>query len=160
MAMTTDVMTKACRSCGEEVSVDLLAKQGKAGRRAVCKPCWAKYMRGYTKRNAEKISIRNKAYKLKYPEKYRDSRLRATFGITALHYDQMLAEQNGCCACCGVSQDSLNRKLAVDHCHDTDMVRGLLCSNCNLALGQVGDNIEVLQNMIAYLRKHQEAEHG
>lgn len=42
-------------------------------------------------------------------------------------------------------------KLVVDHCHDTGIVRGLLCHNCNRALGLFKDKIEVLKNAIKYL---------
>ncbi|MBE7186743.1 endonuclease VII domain-containing protein, partial [Jatrophihabitans endophyticus] len=61
----------------------------------------------------------------------RNYHLRRRYGITAKHADQMLAEQNGVCAIC------LEAPAAhVDHDHETGRVRGLLCFNCNGALGQ------------------------
>lgn len=41
--------------------------------------------------------------------------------------------------------------LNIDHDHETNEVRGLLCRSCNLALGFLGDDIERLENAIAYL---------
>jgi len=43
-------------------------------------------------------------------------------------------------------------KLVVDHCHSTGKIRGLLCHNCNRALGLMQDNVETLQNAIDYLK--------
>jgi len=43
----------------------------------------------------------------------------------------------------------------IDHCHSTNKVRGVLCNNCNTALGLVGDNISTLTNAVKYLQKHQ-----
>lgn len=43
--------------------------------------------------------------------------------------------------------------LKIDHCHQHDRVRGLLCHNCNVALGLVKDNPRTLENLAAYLRE-------
>lgn len=68
----------------------------------------------------------------------------------------MLEEQHGVCAICGKPETKPNAKyLAVDHDHKTGEVRGLLCNNCNRALGLLQDNTEVLQNAINYLKKHE-----
>jgi hypothetical protein len=40
-----------------------------------------------------------------------------------------------------------------DHCHKTNQFRGWLCHGCNLALGIVRDNPDILRNMIAYLKR-------
>ena len=42
--------------------------------------------------------------------------------------------------------------FAVDHCHKNGKVRGLLCRSCNLGIGQLRDDIEVLSNAITYLQ--------
>lgn len=43
--------------------------------------------------------------------------------------------------------------LAVDHCHDSGKVRGLLCNNCNNGLGRFMDNIQILKNAVKYLEE-------
>lgn len=73
------------------------------------------------------------------------------FGITVEEYDHLLTEQQHRCAGCGKHQDELSKRLAVDHCHNSGRVRGLLCVNCNTALGKAFDNPVILQNLIAYL---------
>jgi hypothetical protein len=45
--------------------------------------------------------------------------------------------------------------LAVDHCHTTGKIRGLLCSKCNPALGAFNDNIEILNSAIKYLKEYE-----
>jgi hypothetical protein len=73
------------------------------------------------------------------------------YGITFDQYMQMLEDQNGVCRLCKGTNPS-GRRLAVDHNHETGEVRGLLCSNCNTALGLLKDNPVLLEAAIAYLR--------
>lgn len=68
----------------------------------------------------------------------------------------MLESQNGGCAICGatkVVQKNTVRKLSVDHCHETNTVRGILCQKCNQGLGLFDDSIDKLTNAIQYLEK-------
>ena len=83
-------------------------------------------------------------------------------GLTPEDYDRMLAEQNGGCAICGSADagragggksDGGESSFAVDHCHATGIVRGLLCHQCNLALGLLGDDPERAAAASRYLRK-------
>ena len=85
----------------------------------------------------------------------RDKVLRATFGITLEDYDNKLEEQNNSCAICGRKHRlETQRSLAVDHCHTTGLVRGLLCMNCNTAIGHFRDDKTLLQKAIDYLSTH------
>ncbi len=82
-----------------------------------------------------------------------------TYGITLAQYEEISLVQNHKCAICkkkdgAVSKLGKNRDLAVDHCHQTGKVRGLLCSPCNSGIGQLGDSIERLETALEYLRKH------
>lgn len=82
----------------------------------------------------------------------RSGRLLSQFGITADEYDALLEQQGGGCAICGRDTgDGQNRRLHVDHCHATGKVRGLLCSECNLALGKFQDDPELLRRAVDYL---------
>lgn len=65
---------------------------------------------------------------------------------------QLTIKQNGCCAICGVTEEDLNKRFSIDHCHKTDKIRGLLCTRCNSLIGFAKDNISTLQNSINYLR--------
>jgi hypothetical protein len=64
----------------------------------------------------------------------------------------MLQEQDYKCAICGNEDEVEGRRLAIDHCHDTGHVRGLLCGKCNRGLGLFYDDEELLQNAIKYLK--------
>ena len=72
------------------------------------------------------------------------------YGITQSEFDQMLINQNNKCAICG-SKFKNSKSTHIDHCHNSSRVRGLLCNDCNLAIGQFNDNPELMQNAIKYL---------
>lgn len=92
--------------------------------------------------------------KLRDPESVRDTRLRNQFGITAHEYDEQLELQGGGCAICRTDIESNGgRRLAVDHCHNSGRVRGILCSECNLGLGKFKDDPILLSRAIEYLQR-------
>ena len=68
----------------------------------------------------------------------------------------MVEQQNGVCAICKLPK--MMCRLAVDHAHKTGKVRELLCSGCNIILGQLQDNPQRLENMKKYLKKHKNME--
>lgn len=78
------------------------------------------------------------------------------YGISYEEYMRMHSEQGGKCKLCGgegfLMRKHHKTKLVVDHCHSTGKIRGLLCHNCNRALGLMQDNVETLQNAIDYLK--------
>jgi hypothetical protein len=74
--------------------------------------------------------------------------LRLKYNLTPEEYDTIFQEQEGKCAICQQPAD----KLCVDHCHDTNRVRGLLCLSCNFALGQFKDHPERLERAAEYVR--------
>ncbi len=81
------------------------------------------------------------------------------YGLPVEGYAEMYEAQDGLCAICGgeevrVSKDGLHWLLAVDHDHETDEVRGLLCNSCNTGLGLLGDDIETLRAAIEYLERN------
>lgn len=77
-----------------------------------------------------------------------------TYDMTVSKYNELYDSQNGCCAICGKHQVELVKALAVDHCHKTNIVRGLLCSRCNLFLGLVHDDVSILSKACDYLNGH------
>jgi Recombination endonuclease VII len=76
------------------------------------------------------------------------------YGLTLETFDAMLAAQGGCCAICGSDKPYGKGRFHVDHCHDTGVVRGILCHPCNTSIGTLGDNPERLEKAAAYLRKN------
>lgn len=86
--------------------------------------------------------------------KERNYWLNKKFGISLEVYQNMQIKQNYKCYICQTHEDNLDRSLAVDHCHITGKVRGLLCGNCNRFLGQINDNIETAKRLVMYLQEY------
>ena len=131
-------MNKRCTECGETKNINDFASAGIGKKRAKCKPCLARKKREYYKKNPDKARRRN---------------LKTYYGLTNEQRDQMAIDQNLCCSVC--KQQFPDEKLVVDHCHDTQKVRGLLCNNCNLMLGHAHHDVTKLQNGITFLLFHQ-----
>lgn len=92
------------------------------------------------------------------PEIYKNAELKKHFGITIEQYNELLKIQNFVCAICGEKEKVKHhvtgsiKSLAVDHCHETGKIRGLLCQRCNRVLGKVKDNVVILDKMKEYLK--------
>ena len=124
----------------------------------------AENQRRYRARYPEKIKVANKVYrkenqaKIKVynemnQEKYRSYELKRKYNLTIEEYNELFVNQCGKCAICGKHQTKLKMSLAVDHCHETGKIRGLLCSNCNRGIGLLNNDIENLKCAIIYLNK-------
>ena len=86
--------------------------------------------------------------------------LKSKYGVDAEYYDDLLEGQRGVCAICKSPGVEINTtsgraqlRLCVDHDHRTGMIRGLLCTQCNRAIGLLKDSVEVLEAAIGYLRR-------
>lgn len=79
----------------------------------------------------------------------RDGSFRKRYGVGLREVEEMREAQGGQCATCANEGD-----LCVDHDHETGAVRQLLCRRCNVALGQVEDDPELLHSLIDYLGRH------
>lgn len=87
-------------------------------------------------------------------DKIRDRNLRQNYrGFTSSDYDALFTKQGGVCASCNKRQ---KQPLHVDHDHKTGMVRGLLCSGCNTALGHLQDSPVIIQSLLHYVLQHSE----
>lgn len=102
--------------------------------------------------NKESIGSRNKAWRDSNKNVTKNQKLRAQYGITLDDYHCMLVAQNNCCALCGKEfGDTQFTRPAVDHCHNTGKVRGLLHGQCNTGLGFFNDDIDLLLKAAEYL---------
>lgn len=111
------------------------------------------YARAYRAAHPEKAKAACKKSRDKKPEKARAINLMRNYGITLDQYDLMLASQEGRCAICRSGNPRGNGKhFAVDHCHSTGKVRGLLCAHCNTVLGKMNDNPDTLLRAVEYLK--------
>lgn len=139
--LTARSSMKKCRRCGKEFPATTeyfyKEKRKKGGLTLWCKQCRKKYLQ----EDKERFRERRKIYKKKYYQQEqhkkarRDDSRRWKYGISPEDYSEMLQKQNNLCAICGKHQSNLTRSLAVDHCHISGKVRGLLCPVCNSMLG-------------------------
>jgi hypothetical protein len=114
------------------------------------------YDRQYHLENKEKHNKSSIDYYNNHKEKAikrsRKHYLKVNYGITTEQYNQMFELQEGKCLICGKHQSELDRPLCVDHNHETEKVRGLICNFCNLILGFANDDIIILENAIKYIK--------
>lgn len=168
-------MNKTCTKCNINKEIEEFGFSRPGVRRSNCKECKRKYNKEYLGKNPDKAKKykenrkeqqkqyrnANKQKRNEYlkewgknnPEKKRAQKYRFRYGIDLQDYEVMLKSQENCCKICGSKET--NRKnteyFAVDHCHETGKVRGLLCYNCNSGLGKFKDNPELLEKAIDYL---------
>ena len=136
---------KTCSKCKQIKPITAFYKRGEAkgGYKSACKVC--------LKENPECKAARNKVWAAKNPGRYKEIQLKRKFGISLDEYKQMLTNQQERCAICRIDQSELKRQLAVDHCHQTGKIRGLLCDTCNIGLGSFKDSVLNLSSAVQYL---------
>ena len=93
------------------------------------------------------------------PTYRRNYLLKKTYNLTPDEYDDMVSSQGGRCAICRTDdpQSARTKPWNVDHDHDTDKVRGLLCGPCNFGLGAFKDNVDVMAEAIRYVERYRKA---
>lgn len=129
--------------------------------RNACKTCENKRKLANERKNLERKQARDRASrqrlkeqdKHKVQQKIRIRRLANQYNMTPEEYDQMVLAQNNLCAICGKPPKE-GRKLYIDHCHKTGLVRELLCQKCNSMIGYGNDDPIILANAFEYLKKH------
>ncbi|WML79167.1 endonuclease VII domain-containing protein [Streptomyces sp. VNUA74] len=109
----------------------------------------------YRQANKDKLNEYNREWRKRNKDRVPGYYMKHTYGITREQYAVMLDQQGGVCAICK-QECRVHARLSVDHCHRTNVVRGLLCQSCNTALGHLEDDPSRLLAAIAYLTKHAE----
>ena len=166
---------KSCKETNPQSLTEFSkSKRSSDGLQSLCKKCQASKTREWYSKNKEycikkrserfqKNKVQDSANVLKWqrenPIKLRGYHLKRKYGITLEQYSSMLIKQHGLCKLCNRPETAVDHKnkkvrdLAVDHCHSTGNIRGLLCSCCNTALGLLKDDVEILNKAIKYLEK-------
>jgi hypothetical protein len=108
----------------------------------------------YRSENRAILNERQRLYAALNPEKAAASQRKRKYGITQEQFDDMRSSQNNACAICGSEEPKGVGTFHVDHCHATQIVRGLLCHHCNLGLGHFKDNPAALRTAATYIEGH------
>jgi len=138
-----------CNKCNEYKPQSEFFKEAssKRGYRYACKDCEAPRFKKYREDNQEKIS----SSRLKWNRK-------RSYNFPPELFDERFNEQGKICAICKSPNANGRGTFHADHNHQTNQPRGILCHNCNVALGNFKDNPELLQAAIEYLDKYLEVE--
>lgn len=114
---------------------------------------------------------KRKAYRTKYYQTHKEIwyknekavQLKYRFNLTVEQYEELKSRCNNLCEICGKPETLMRKRrsglnepaaLAVDHCHATGAVRGLLCQRCNSGLGLFNEDVDALHRAIAYLERN------
>jgi hypothetical protein len=145
--------SRKCPSCGIDLYYVnkrnlLKAEEGKS----VCNSC--KFY-GTQNPSYRKAPHNKGVFTLTEPERKRKAwvrHLKRDFGISEKEYDALLESQGGRCKICKTPRTELNRPLYIDHCHNSNKIRGLLCHKCNTGLGLFNENVDILSSAMEYLK--------
>lgn len=140
---------KVCRVCSKSDVEFAKHPRFKDGLDSICKGCKKDREKARYDLKKDEILAKQRG-KTKLNVNYRKHDLKRRFGITVEEFEAMLLAQNNLCKIC--KRESLEKRLAVDHCHTTGKVRGLLCTRCNLGIGYFQDDPNLLIEAVAYLR--------
>nr|WP_189814782.1 endonuclease VII domain-containing protein [Streptomyces olivaceoviridis] len=149
-----DGLQAYCRECAAACHQQRQVAKGRNVRPGVDAPPGHKYCRtcGQVKPHSEWTRNRSASdglatlCKTCKAAKGREHHLKRNYGLTEAERDALIASQRGLCAICLDAPP-----VHVDHCHKTGSVRGVLCFNCNSAIGKLRDDPEVGRRAVAYL---------
>lgn len=142
---------KICSQCNEEKTLVSFHKKksSKDGLQPKCKDCNIQNVQNWQNKNPEKYEL---AWKERVGNESVVHRRRAKrYGLTPDELTILLEQSGGVCEIC---KRKPNKWLVVDHCHNSNIVRGILCELCNQALGLFADNVEYMESAIKYLNKN------
>jgi Zn-finger nucleic acid-binding protein len=129
------VETKVCIKCEEEKELSSFPVRSNGRHRGECYSCTAKWQREYRASNPVEIAA---------------TKAKRSYGLDRGQFDLIMTKSN--CDLCNRAFTT-NKTKHIDHCHETGVVRGLLCSQCNVGLGMFGDSPEKLRKAVEYLNK-------
>lgn len=146
-----------CGVCKETKPIgDFYAAKGNVdGLAKRCKSCSKITLQIWRAKYPERHRETTRRWGKRNPEKKKDVNLKTKYGLPYGSYDRMLAAQEGGCAICRTTTPPGKAgRFHVDHDHETGVVRGLLCTNCNWGIGQFKHREALLQEAIKYLQAY------
>lgn len=123
-------------------------KNYKGGFHYYCKYCCRSYANKWNSENRHKRNTASKEWAKKNPRKRNENWFKWRYKIDLSQYENMVIQQNNQCFIC-----KIETKLFVDHNHSNGQIRALLCRHCNTALGFAKEDIQILSNMIYYIKQ-------
>lgn len=148
---------KHCNKCDKDLSLDCFARRENpvngSGYHSYCRKCEVVISKEYRRTNRVAVKRTLKV-----------SEWKTVYGLTENQYNDILTEQSGGCAICGQTYSYIRNGerigLCVDHDSVSGAVRGLLCSKCNIGIGSLEHNIELIAKAIRYLERRKDYRNG
>src|SRR3990167_5245578 len=146
-------MNKKCTRCKESKLLELfpVAVLRKDKRGSWCNVC----CKAYYLQNKERFQEQRREKSRLFPGLYKPTKekrwkthLKHFYGMSVESYNELVKLHNNKCGIC-----FRETKLNIDHNHATGKVRGLLCGNCNRAIGCFKEDLTSIKNSISYLEK-------
>jgi hypothetical protein len=130
-------VNKFCNTCKENKLLFGFQKNQSTedGYCRYCKSCRSYVRKASYRKNKERYIEKQINWNNRNKSRIKGYVLKRLYGISLEDYQKMLSSQKNCCKICLKQSIIGARKLAVDHCHKTGKIRGLLCTNCNIFLG-------------------------
>lgn len=151
MATNPEIL-KSCNKCGQTKPLSAFYADKRNvtyGVTGQCRACMTARNRAvYSKLPLEERQRRYRSH----AAKWKWYSVKHKYGITRDEYMAMEQKQDGLCAACGLPPH--DGQLRIDHCHDTGRVRGLLCHQCNAALGLLKEDPARIEGLAAYAKGH------
>lgn len=151
--MKVNVTYKVCNTCQRRKPIDRFFKRGgdERGYRSKCKDCFQESGTRYNQQDQVKArrAQHMREYRARDRSAWLNSSLKYRFNITLDEWNRLFDDQDGRCAIC--DHEFTKKTPHVDHCHETGVIRGLLCGGCNRMLGQARDSARILRKGAEYL---------
>lgn len=125
-----------CRKCAIQLTNDNWPRSWQITYNYKCSPCHTKYYRRLRK---------------DHPDRRTNYEMLTRYGVTLEQYNSALKQQGFKCAICRRRANLFKKRLHIDHCHKTNKVRGLICYGCNHFLGQIKDDLAIIERARKYL---------
>jgi hypothetical protein len=145
---------KHCNGCDQDLPVEQFHRHArtKDGLQARCKACQRASTYAWRENNPERTSAITKR---SYAKVGRDRQYRRLYGLSESEVEEMADAQGRRCAICRRHESESVNGLHLDHDHATGGIRGLLCQQCNTALGKFNDDRAALATAILYLDRYE-----
>lgn len=139
-------MIYKCPVCADDNLLSDECSFTPSGNIRACKKCYNKYKKAINKRN----------YQLKYNKDWHKYyHLFRKYNLTREQFESKLQLQLNACVICKQEFDE-SKRISVDHNHQTNVVRDLLCYKCNSILGLLNDDEDLVWNVLEYIKRHNE----
>ena len=146
---------KTCSICGITKPLDQFHrhKQSRDGKKSDCAACCIAAAHAWNQKHPEYRRKKATEYRTRHPDRVADCNLMARLGVPRGTYAKMLAAQDGKCAICSATEPGARiKRFHMDHDATTGVVRGLLCHLCNVGIGGLRHDPQILSAAIKYLQ--------